>query len=89
MHKAVFMKTTNDLVALRNKMRNMIYAAASIEMKVMVREAEVRRPSLLTSPFGANQSERVPLFPKLDAARALLLDNQKIQGFGLNKISIT
>jgi hypothetical protein len=83
------MKTKNDLAALRDNMRIGIYAAASIEMEVMVRKAEVRRPCLLTSPLGMNRSKSVPLFPNLDAAKALLLGNERIQGFGLNKISIT
>jgi hypothetical protein len=85
MHKALFMKTKNDLAALRNKMRNRIYAAASIGKKVMVREDEMRRHSLLTSPFGMNRSKSVPLFPKLDAAKALLLDNKKNPGFWIKQ----
>ena len=85
MQKALVMKTRNDLVALIEKMDNMMYAAASIEKKVMVGEAEVRRPCLLTPPFGTNPSKRVPLFPKPEAAKTLLPDDVTTQGFGLNE----
>ena len=85
MQKALVMKTRNDLVALIEKMDNMMYAAASIEKKVMVGEAEVRRPRLLTLPFGTNPGKHVPLFPKNGTAKAMLLDDNKIQGFALNE----
>ena len=42
----LFMKTENDLVALRDKMKNVIHAATNIEKKVMAGEAEVRRYGL-------------------------------------------
>ncbi len=89
MHKAIVMNTKNELAAIRDKMRNMTHAAVSIEKKVMVGEAEVRRHCLLTSSSGTNRSKRIPLFPKLEATGTLLLDDEKIQGFGLKKISIT
>ncbi len=85
MQKALVMKTRNDLVALIDKMGNVIYAAASIEKKVMVGEAEVRRHGLLTSPFGTNQSTGVPLSSKLGTARTFLLHDNRIRSFGLNK----
>ena len=84
----LFMKTENDPVALRDMLKDMTHTATSIEKKVMVGEAEVRRHSLLTSPFGRNRSKGVPAFHKLEAARTRLLDDETIQGFGLNKISI-
>ena len=80
-----FMKTENDLVALmRDMLKDMMRAVASIQEKVMVGEVEVRRHGLLTSPFESNRSKRVPLFPKPEAARTLLPDDVKSQGFGLN-----
>jgi hypothetical protein len=89
MNKVLFMKKENDLVAVRDKMEDMIHTATSTEKKVMVGEAEVRRHALLTSSLGTKRTKRVALFPKLDAAKALLLDYKKIQSSGLNTISIT
>lgn len=85
MQKALVMNMRNDLVALIDKMVNMIYAAASIEKTVMVGEAEVRRHGLLTSPFGTNRSKSVPLSSKLGTVKTLLLHDNRIQSFGLNK----
>lgn len=80
-----FMKTGNDLVALVDMLKDMTSAATSIEEKVVVGEAEVRRHGLLTSPFGTNRSKGVPLSSKLGTVKTLLLHDNRIQSFGTNK----
>ena len=80
-----FMKTGNDLVALIDMLRDMTGAATSFEEKVMVGEAEVRRHGLLTSPFETNRSKGVPLSSKLGTLKTLLIHDNRIRSFALNK----
>ena len=81
-----FMKTENDLAALMDMMNDMTSAATSIEKKAVVGEVEVRRHCLLTSPFGTNRSKGVPLSLKLGTLIKLMVHDNRIQSFGLNKI---